>query len=122
LNSTKSCLFVWIFSWQVCAWLFEHGFDFTVLNKARHGALDSAVWRGHVHIVRWLLLDESGPRLGPQLLLRDLAGRDIVTVARDGGHRRLAMWLRGCVAVFRQCGAASEDWVARVPARQLQGP
>ena len=49
----------------VLRWLYEKGFDMSVVNGASHDALNKAAWRGHTAALDWLLYDESGPKLVP---------------------------------------------------------
>lgn len=47
----------------VLRWLYEKGFDMSVVNAAQHDALNKAAWRGHTAALDYLLFDDSGPKL-----------------------------------------------------------
>ena len=63
------------------------------VNKARHGAVQKAAWKGHDECLRWLLVAADGPRLTAQILLRDFDGRTVPDQIRDNGQHRTAAWL-----------------------------
>jgi len=52
---------------RTCRWLLAKGFDLGHLNDTRHGAVVKAAWKGHLPLLRWLLVDADGPGLGWQV-------------------------------------------------------
>ena len=76
-------------------WLRRKGLALDHVNKAGHGAVAKAAWRGHTDALRWLLLDPEGPQLTAQLALRDAEGRRIAEAVRDNGQHEVAEWLAG---------------------------
>lgn len=110
-----------------CRWLLSKGVDFSALNHVRHGALNKvrahpacrllcllrltpcgccalgkAATKGHTEAVRWLLLDDEGPRLTAQLTLLDLEGRSVADLARLMGQHTIGEWLDELIAVQQQ--------------------
>lgn len=88
-----------------CQWLHSKGIDFTHVNQARHGAVNKAAWKGHNEALKWMLLDEAGPKLTEQLLLLDHEGLSVAQLARMGGHGEIADWLQSLAeGVVRESG------------------
>lgn len=79
---------------EVCKWLMTYDFDFHLLNRSNHGALEAAAWKGHRHVVEWCLTDASGPGLHKQLQLLDQQGRTVADLCREAGHAALATLLK----------------------------
>ena len=82
---------------ETLKWLQRKGVDLSHVNHARHGAIVKAAWKGHDDALRWLLLDGDGPRLTPQLALRDHDGRDVAQLAAMNGMDATAKWLEPLV-------------------------
>ena len=80
-----------------CRWLHARGVNLAHVNDSNHGAVEKAAYRGHDELLRWLLLEDEGPRLLSQLVLRDEEGRSVADLARMGGHEGTARWLEPMV-------------------------
>ena len=80
-----------------CRWLHARGVNLAHVNDSNHGAVEKAAYRGHDELLRWLLLEDDGPRLLSQLVLRDEEGRSVADLARMGGHEGTARWLEPMV-------------------------
>jgi hypothetical protein len=69
-----------------------------LINDAQHGAVVKAAWQGHVEALHFFVLDESGPKLGAQLHLKDNDGRSVAELARMNGQEEAARWLERVTA------------------------
>ena len=79
---------------STCRWLLEKGFDLGHMNGTRHGAVVKAAWKGHMPLLRWLLLEPEGPQLLWQLAVPDLEGRSVATLASMNEQHEAAAWLQ----------------------------
>ena len=78
---------------ESCRWLQARGISLTHVNRARHGAVQKAAWKGHDECLRWLLLAEDGPKLTAQIAMRDFDGVAVPEQVRANGQHRTADWL-----------------------------
>jgi ankyrin repeat protein len=83
-----------------CKWIFDKGIDFTLINDAGHTSLHKAAWKGHEECLRWMIEDETGPKLAFQLHMRAADGRTAQEKARVNGHTATANWLLSLASKF----------------------
>mmetsp|Transcript_32119 Transcript_32119/g.70380 ORF Transcript_32119/g.70380 Transcript_32119/m.70380 type:complete len:103 (-) Transcript_32119:159-467(-) len=72
------------------------------------GAIVKAAWKGHLDALHWMLLDEAGPKLRSQLLVRDHEGRSAADLARMNSKDDVASWLDVLIAAA-EADAAQEN-------------